>query len=204
MTTVLLVRHGLTDETGRRLSGRLPGLHLNDRGRRQAEALAERLAVLAVEAVYSSPLERALETAAPLAAVQGLTVEPREALLEVEFGEWTGLWFEELAGRPEWESYNAQRSSSRPPGGEPMVEVQGRVVGELERIQVQHPTGTVAVFTHGDVIRAALLHHLSMAIDLYHRLEIDPASLNILAWSPLGPRLVRLNDTGPLPAEGPS
>jgi probable phosphomutase (TIGR03848 family) len=200
VTTVLLIRHGLTDETGRRLSGRRPELHLNASGRSQARALAERLAALPLAAVYSSPLERTIETAAPLAQVQGLQVEPREALVEVDFGEWTGLWFEELAGRPEWQAYNTQRSVTRPAGGELMVEVQERAVGELERIQHLHPGAVVAVVTHGDVIRAALLHHLSMGIDLYDRLEIAPCSLSVLGWRDDTARLLRLNDTGTLGA----
>ena len=198
MTTVLLIRHALTDETGRRLSSRRSGLHLNDAGRHQAQALAERVSVLALGAVYASPLERTMETAAPLAAVQGLDVEERQGLLEVEFGEWTGTWFEELEQRPEWHQFGAQRSTSRPPGGETLLEVQGRVVSELEAIEHAHPDQTVAVLTHGDVIRAALLHCLSMPLDLHARLEVSPASISTIDLSPRGPRVVRLNDTGSL------
>jgi probable phosphomutase (TIGR03848 family) len=200
--TLLLVRHGLTDETGRRLSGRLQGVHLNGTGRSQARALAERLAVLPLAAIYSSPLERALETAGPLAEGQGLEPEVREDLAEVDFGEWTGLWMEELAGRPEWQAYNARRRSTRPPGGESMAEVQARAVAALEQIRERHRGSLVAVFSHGDVIRAAVLHYLGMGIDLHDRLEISPASLTMLGWAADTPRLVRLNDTGPLSPEG--
>jgi probable phosphomutase (TIGR03848 family) len=198
VTTVLLIRHALTDETGRRLSSRRPGLHLNDIGRHQARTLAERVSVLALAAVYASPLERTQETAEPLAAVQGLTIETREALLEVEFGEWTGAWFEELEQRPEWHEFNAERSARRPPGGETLLEVQGRVVSELEAVERAHPDQAVALVTHGDVIRAAVLHCLSMPLDLHARLEVAPASISMIDLSASGVRLVRLNDTGSL------
>jgi probable phosphomutase (TIGR03848 family) len=198
LTTVLLIRHALTDDTDRRLSSRRPGLHLNDVGKRQAESLAQRLSVVPLAAIYASPLERTVETAEPLAAMQGLSIELRDTLTEVDFGEWTGAWMEELEQRPEWREHKLHRSSSRPPGGETMLEVQGRVVAELERIEARHPHETVAVVSHGDVIRAALLHCLSMPVDLHARLEVSPASVSILVLADEGPRLRRLNDTGTL------
>jgi broad specificity phosphatase PhoE len=90
-TLFLLVRHGLTPTTGKVLPGRAPGLHLADTGQSQANAAAERIAALkTVDAVYASPLERARETAAPIAKAKGLKVQIDKGLLECDFGEWTG------------------------------------------------------------------------------------------------------------------
>ena len=147
----------------------------------EAERLPQRLASLHVNAIYSSPLERAREMALPLAKKLGLEVHISDALLEVDFGEWTGLSFSELSEKPEWRRFNRFRSSTAPPGGELMASVQARAVREIERLRSKHPSQTLALFSHGDVIKLLLAHYLGIPHDLFHRLLIDPASISILA-----------------------
>jgi broad specificity phosphatase PhoE len=198
MTTFLLIRHGLTADIGVRLSGRGRDPRLSATGRTQAVMLAARLRRLRLAAVYSSPLQRAIETAAPVAASHDLELETRDALGDLDFGEWTGRSFEELGALPEWRAFNEARASSRAPGGERMDEVERRAVAEVESIHDRHPGAAVAVVSHADVIRAVLLHYLGIPIDLYARLEIDPGSVSILELKPEAIRLLRLNDTGRL------
>ncbi len=147
-------------------------------------------------AVYSSPLERAIETAEPIALNAGVAVQTSEAFGEIHFGEWTGRTFEELAPLPEWQRFNTQRSTARIPGGELMLEVQTRVLSELEKLQQQHPEQTVAVVSHGDVIRAAIAHYAGIHLDLLSRFEISPASVSVVEAGEYAPRIVLLNDVG--------
>ena len=200
MTLVLLVRHAAHDLLGRRLAGRLPGVGLNPAGGQQSRQLAGRLAAQPLDAVYSSPLERARETAEPIAAAQGLEVRTSEAFTELDFGEWTGKTFEDLEGDPRWHRFNAARSSARPPGGELMLEVQRRTLDELALLRERHPDGRVLVVSHADTIRAALVHALGMPLDLFWRLEVDPASVSALRLDPASARVSRLNDTADPPA----
>src|SRR6059036_1326091 len=106
------------------ITGWLPGVHLNPSGVRQAGRLSERLAGAGIVAIYSSPLERAVETAQPLAGKLGLSVVQRRALGEIHFGDWTGRTLDQLDGDAEWRRFNSFRSSTQPPGGELMPEVQ--------------------------------------------------------------------------------
>jgi probable phosphomutase (TIGR03848 family) len=199
MTTFLLIRHGSCDPVGKSIAGRAPGIHLNDTGRAQATALAERLAAVPVAAVYSSPLERAQETAAPLAARQGKSVTIVPELVELDFGEWTGRTLAELHEAAGWREFNAFRSGTRIPGGELMSEVQSRAVGALERLARSHPDATVAAVSHGDVIRAILTYFLGMPLDLLQRIEIDPTSVSVLRLDRFGPAVLRMNGTGDWP-----
>lgn len=179
-STVLLIRHAACDHVGRRLAGRSPGVHLNQEGRREADALAGALARLPLEAVYSSPLERARETASALGKRLDVPVGVASGLNELDYGDWTGRSLESLADDPVWRAYNACRSSTRIPGGESMGEVVARGAAELERIRRAHPDGMVAAVSHGDVIRALLLHALGASLDHIHRLEVAPASVSVL------------------------
>ncbi len=199
MTTFLLIRHGENDFVGKRLVSWMPGVHLNARGREQAARLADRLAGLPVNAIYSSPLERARETAAPTATRLGLEVVICDALGEVRFGDWTGREVASLEQDPLWQRFNAQRSMVRIPGGEMMLEVQTRVVEALESIRAQHPDGLVAVFTHGDAIRGALCHYLGLPLDLLQRIEAGTASISTVRVADWGVQVLRINDTGELP-----
>src|SRR3954469_10330598 len=145
MTTVLLIRHGTTDDVGRRLAGRTPRRHLNEQGICEARELTLRLVDTPIAGVYSSPLERAQETAAALAAMHALPVVTRDDLTELDFGRWTGVEIDALEGQPDWLAFNTARSETRIPGGEMMAEVQARVVAAIVQIAAQHDSETVAI-----------------------------------------------------------
>lgn len=198
MTTFLLIRHADNPLVGKAVAGWLPDIHLNEDGRKQAGKLAERLSGVAVRAIYSSPLERARETAAPLAERLRLPVHVSEALGEIGFGAWTGRELQDLGGDPEWQRFNIFRSSTRVPGGELMLEVQARMVTELERLREHYPEATLALVSHGDPIRATLAHYAGIPLDLFHRLEISPAAVSILRLHTDGAQILRMNDTGNL------
>jgi probable phosphoglycerate mutase len=201
MTTFLLIRHALCDPVGRSIAGRQHGIHLNETGVQQANALADRLATVAITGLYSSPLERALETARPIGLQKRLRVETAEGWNEINFGEWTGRGLADLESVPEWKRFNIFRSSSTIPGGENSAEVLGRVLRELDRLRALHPqrSDCVAVVSHGDVLRSLLAHSLGVPLDLIHRLEISPASVSILDITEAGARLLLLNSTGGWP-----
>jgi probable phosphoglycerate mutase len=199
MTTFLLIRHATNDTIGHRIAGRSAGISLNEAGRRQAEALAARLDGVRLAALYTSPLERTRETAAPLAARQGVEPVACEALLEIDYGAWTGLGLEELRQATGWREWNSFRSGNRVPGGETALEVQARMVRVLEMLARAHPgEAAVGLVSHGDPIRAALGYYAGIPIDLLGRLEISPASASVLQLETWGARILRVNDTGPL------
>lgn len=198
MTVLLLIRHGHTDTAGKRLTGWSRGVHLNDRGRREASLLVERLRDVPLRAIYSSPLERCRETAAPLARNRGLSVAIRRGLLETDYGEWTGRSIAGLRRTKLWRVVQHSPSRIRFPGGESLLDVQTRSVTELERIALDHPRSTVAVVTHADVVRLLLMHYAGMHLDELERLAVDPASVSVLALADGSVRVVKVNDTGGL------
>ena len=198
-TTVLLVRHGSNDYVGRALAGRSLGVHLNAAGRAEAGRLARRLAPLPIAAVYSSPLERAVETAAPLAVARSLDPRLVEAAAEIDFGEWTGRTIAELEADPLWRRFNTERSTTRPPGGELMAEAQARMVGAVEDLRAAHPGETIALVSHADVIRAALAHYAGIPLDAIGRFEIRPASVTTLRLWDAWTLVLGVNDIGGLP-----
>jgi probable phosphoglycerate mutase len=200
-TTLLLVRHALNDWVGDRLAGWTPNVHLNDKGQAQAQALSRRLANEPLGAVYSSPLERAVETAQIVAEPHRLEIRIKERLGEVRYGEWTGRSIKDLAKEEAWRVVQFYPSGARFPGGEAIWEMQTRAVAELDAIVVQHPSRTVLVVSHADVIKAALAHYTGLHLDMFQRLIVNPASLSVLAFTPMGPRLVCLNDTSHTPSE---
>lgn len=193
MAILLLVRHGRTDHTGKVISSWTPGIHLNAEGRRQAGRVGARLRKSGVEAIYSSPLERAAETAQPLADALGLPVTIRENLGEVRYGEWTGRVIDGMKSEPGWEKFCAFRSLYRAPGGETLLETQARVVAELDEIAARHQVGLVAIFSHSDSIRAALAYYLGLPLDFAWRLEISPASISAVDLSGPQPRIGAVN-----------
>jgi probable phosphomutase (TIGR03848 family) len=195
MRLLLLLRHAVTEQTGARLSGWTPGLHLSEAGREQAEALAGRLAPVPVDALYASPLERCQETAAALAEAKDLKVRTLEDVGEVRYGSWTGRTLKELAREPLWKIVQATPSAARFPDGESIFEMQARAVLAVERLREAHPAQAVAVCSHADVIKALVCHYLGMHLDLFQRVVVSPASVTALAFGPV-PHLVRLNDTG--------
>lgn len=198
MTLVLLIRHGHTLTAGRILTGWTRGVHLSERGRAQAEALVRRLEGVPLEAIYSSPLERCRETAAPLARSRGLPVRPRRDLLEVNYGEWSGRSIRQLARTRAWKVLQRTPSAVRFPGGETLPEVQARAVDAVRAIAEAHPGGVVAVVTHADVVRLAVAGLIGLPLDLYQRLAVDPGSVSVVALADAEVRALRVNDTGDL------
>jgi len=190
----LLIRHAAIDGLGRRIAGRAPGLGLNPAGRDQAERLAGRLVPKTIHAVYASPQQRAIETAEPIARALGLPMQIAAELDEIDFGDWTGKSYEELALLPEWRAFNLLHSSMRIPNGELLLEAQGRVVGFMGRLSERDRERTVALVSHGDVIRVALAHHLGIPIDFIMRFEIAPASVSAVEIHTEGPRVLWLNN----------
>jgi probable phosphoglycerate mutase len=177
-TNFLFIRHGAHDYLGRAIAGRLPGVHLNELGRQQAEQLAEKVSLLPVDAIYSGPLERVRETAEPISRRFGLPLQADEAFTEIGMCAWQDRAFTDLAAEPLWNRFNSFRSSTAADGGELMLEVQARAVRKLNELRGQHRF--VVIVTHGDVIRAVMAHFLGLHLDLFFRLEIDPASLSLV------------------------
>jgi len=198
MNRLYLIRHALNDWVGKRLPGWTPGISLNEEGRKQAARLAEWLGPVPIEALYSSPLERAVETAEPIAKSHGLDVQIRESLGDTRYGELTGQAIEDILKTDMWEKFRAYPSRTRFPGAETIYEVQVRVVAELEKILQAHPEGNIAVVAHGDVIRVAVTHYIGLPLDLIGRIWVSPASLTILRFGEWGPRLTHLGHTGSL------
>jgi probable phosphoglycerate mutase len=195
---LFLIRHAVTTHTGHRLSGWLPGIHLSEEGRRQVDALVERMRPVRLAAVYSSPLERCLETAKPLAASKRLRVRMRDDLGEVRYGAWEGKRMDVLARTKLWRTVQGRPSEVRFPGGETIRETQARAVSGVERIRAEHPNQPVAVSTHADVIRLLAAHYAGVHLDLYQRLSVAPASVSVLWLGGGGPRVLKLNETGSL------
>jgi|SRR5947209_6063929 len=188
MTRILLIRHGTTDLLGRVLYGRSPGIFLNAEGRTQAEKLAAALTPrYTLTKIVSSPLDRALETAEFIANSARVAITIDDGVTEVDSGSWTGKTFSDLNTLEEWQRYNRRRSLTCPPGGETMMTVQSRSWRALQKIIEDSDSNTIAVVTHGDIIRGLLLLFLGMSIDHIHRLEIAPASMTEVAFHAYGP-----------------
>jgi broad specificity phosphatase PhoE len=194
---VLLVRHTEHDLGTEVLAGRREGVHLSARGVEQAEhlavVLAESRAGRRLSAIYCTPMVRTRQTAQPLAHRRGIRIEELPGFNEVEFGAWTGLSLAELGPDPQWKRWNSVRSQARPPGGEMMLDVQARVAAALEDLRARHQGETIAVFSHGDVIRAALAHCLGVHLDLFLRIEIGLGSVSAVGIEESGPRILRMN-----------
>jgi probable phosphomutase (TIGR03848 family) len=199
MTTVLLVRHGLTDaNTGGVLAGWTPGVHLADKGRDQVGALAERLLPVPVAGIVSSPLERCQETAAAiLAGRDGLAVATDDRLGECQYGDWQGQPLKTLAKDPLWKVVQAHPSAARFPGGESMPEMQLRAIEAIRGHNSEFgDDATWVAVSHGDVIKAILADALGMHLDAFQRIQVDPCSLSVIRYTELRPFVVRMNDRG--------
>ncbi|MGC5615007.1 histidine phosphatase family protein [Georgenia sp. Z1491] len=195
-TLVLLVRHGTTPTTGRVMPGRAPGLNLSERGRDQAEHVAERLAAASPSTILSSPLERARETAEPLARRTGLSVVEEPGLLESDVGDWTGEPLADLARLPEWRTVQERPAEFRFPGGESLVEMQERMAATLDRIRAEHRGSTVVCFSHADPIKAALSYAFDLSLDRFQRLTVAPCSVSAIAYPQAGdPVVLTVNST---------
>jgi probable phosphomutase (TIGR03848 family) len=200
MTYLFLIRHGENDwvEKGK-LAGRTAGVYLNEKGRQQAAALAERLKAQPISTIYSSPLERCIETAQPLADALNLQIVAEPGVLEVDYGEWRGAALKDLAQKPEWQLVQIYPGGFRFPDGETLREVQNRVITTLERIRTAHEGEAVAVVAHGDVLRTALAYYLGTPLDLFQRIHIHPASVSLVGFHRFGPQILLINDTGTIP-----
>lgn len=202
MTTLFLVRHAVTEHTGKKLSGWMENIPLSEEGVTQAEAVAERLSRHKLEAIYSSPIDRTLQTARPIAERHDLGINTSRAIGEVEYGKWTDRSLKVLARTKLWTQIQRWPSAARFPDGETLREVQVRVVGEIERIVEDHPRGGVCVVSHGDPIKLICAHYLGIHIDLFQRLVIAPGSVSVLSISGSGPACLALNSlSGPIPSE---
>ena len=197
-TRVVLVRHGVTAQTGPLLSGRLPGIDLSEQGVEQAERAATRLAGLKIGAVYASPIERTTQTAACIAKALGLPVIALVGVIEADYGEWTGGKIADLAKTEEWKVVQVAPSRARFPGGESIREMQSRVISALDAVVAAHPHETVVVVSHADPIKSAIAHYAGMHLDLFQRVHVSPASVTVLEFHTFGVTLVKCNDTGSL------
>jgi probable phosphomutase (TIGR03848 family) len=204
-TLVLLIRHGQTPTTGKTLPGRAKGLHLADVGREQAENVAKRLGVLArIDAIYASPLERARETAMPLAKARKLPIKIDRGLLECEFGDWTGAELKDLMKKPEWATVQKYPSGFRFPNGESFSEMQTRIVSAVHRLADAHVGGVIACVSHADPIKAVVADAMGTHLDLFQRVSISTCSVSAISYGPHGPNVLCVNSIGDLSALSPS
>jgi probable phosphomutase (TIGR03848 family) len=203
VATVLLVRHGLTAMTGPVLAGHTPGVHLDERGRAQAEAMAARLVPVPLATVVTSPLERCVETAQAVLAGRSLvsSIEPR--LVEVRYGDWTGKPLKDLTKQPLWRVVQAHPSAAVFPGaeGEALAGAQSRAVSAVREwdARIAASAGPDAVWlacSHGDIIKAVLADALGLHLDLFQRIVVDPCSVSVVRYTDTRPFVLRVNDTG--------
>jgi probable phosphomutase (TIGR03848 family) len=196
-TTILLVRHGQTPTTGKLLPGQAPGLHLSDDGKKQAEAAAARIAKLKrVTAIYASPLERARETAMPIARVRDLAVRIERGLMDLDVGKWTGERLDKVSKRPEWTAVQRNPSGFRFPDGESFMEMQARMTETLMKLVERHRGGVVIAVSHADPIKAVVAHALGMHLDLFQRLNVAPGSITTIAYTGGPPMVLGVNALG--------
>lgn len=205
MTLLLLIRHGENDFSKKgKFAGRMPGVHLNERGLKQAESLGTALREAPLKAVYSSPLERALETAAPIARAHGLQVVQDAGLLESDVGKWEGLSVGRVARTKYWKVVQNAPSRAGHPGGETFVQTQTRIVGALNAICARHkPQDVVACVFHADPIKMAVAYYLGLPLDNFQKLACDTGSLTVLAVHEMGAYLLRLNQRPPFEMKFP-
>ncbi|MDR4306070.1 histidine phosphatase family protein [Chelatococcus sambhunathii] len=191
---IFMLRHGAHEAVHDRLCGRAEGHPLGEAGRAEAQALARRLSRERLAAVYSSPIRRARQTAEAVAQPHGLSTEIAEPLIEIDFGDWTGAQFSDLAGREDWRRWNERRDIAAPPNGESMAQTQSRVVGWLMSLRERHAGGAVAAVSHGDVIKAAVMFAISLPLHRHGQLEISPGSLTTIVLHDEGLKLYTLNE----------
>ncbi|HKH20784.1 MAG TPA: histidine phosphatase family protein [Gammaproteobacteria bacterium] len=199
MTTFLLIRHAHHDMVGKAIAGRMSGVTLTPEGESQAEYLAEQMAMMPIDRIYSSPRERTQATAAAIAGFLDLEVQTCAGLDEIEFGEWQGRTFEDLEDDPAWRRFNRFRSGARTAGGEFMLQVQVRMVSVLEDLRTRFPGEVIALVSHSDPIKATIACYAGISLDLMLRIEISPASISIISLDDYGPYILCVNQTGRSP-----
>jgi broad specificity phosphatase PhoE len=193
VTTFFLVRHALHSLGPDRLAGRLPGVTLIEEGRIQAERLARRLAGEGVTALQTSPQQRTLETARPIAERCGVKAEVVEALDEVDFGEWAGKTFQELDSDPRWSEWNSERERASTPAGETITGLAKRIAAHIDRVCDGDPAGRVVLVSHAEPIRTAILHYLGLPFSAFTQFRLDPASISQLVFTAGVPVLANIN-----------
>ncbi len=197
MTTILLVRHAVNDfvKTGK-LAGWTPGVHLNEDGKAQAQALGKRLSHAPLKHIYASPLERTMETAQAIAEHHPqLTIEQNLEIGEVRYGDWEGMKISALRSRKMWDVVQEYPSRAVFPNGETMRGVQVRAVNEIERLVKKHPREMIVIVSHADLIKMVVAHYLGMHLDNFQRIVISPASINTIMLSHSRPFIGTINDT---------
>ena len=194
MSTFYLIRHGANDYLGKALAGHQP-IELNQEGLNQIEKLAIALKDKGITRLYSSPIRRAVQTAEPLSKLLNLNIEVADEFAEVDCGDWTDKKMYELEAMKNWQLFNSYRSGTRAPHGELALEVQARMVRKAEELRCQFPNETFAVTSHADPIKSLLAYYLGVPIDLYHRMEINPASYSILRLEEWGAQIWGINIT---------
>lgn len=200
MSRFFLIRHGDCAGLGQRISGRTSGVHLTEKGRTQVTELADRLSAYKIDHLYSSPLERTRETAEIVGNRLRLSPKTRDGLLEIDFGEWSGMSFEQLKQSDGWEQFNTFRAGTRIPGGETVAEVQARMVSEILYLASRHPSSSVAVIGHSDPLKTLIAYFLGVPLSLMLGFSLNTASVSILEFDSTGSRLVCMNDiSGILP-----
>lgn len=193
MTSFFLIRHALTGHVGKYLSGRTPGIPLNSEGKKQAFELGARLSGAGLTALYSSPLERAVETAGAISSVTGLQLGILPDLTEIDFGNWTGVSIEDLRRDPDFIRFNSFRSCTRIPGGELASEAQLRIVNGIDKLKIKHPGGVIAIVSHADLIKAAIAYFAGIHLDMMNRIEISPASVTVINFYENNVRILLMN-----------
>ena len=199
MPLFLFIRHGENDYTKKnKLAGRLPKVHLNDYGMKQAQALSEALKETPITAIYSSPLERAMETATPIAKSIGLTIQKEKGLLETNVGSWQGKSLKRLYLHKHWKVIQRAPSRAQFPNGETFYECQNRIVATIDAISSKHkPKDIVACVFHADPIKLAVAHYIGLPLDHFQRLGCDTGSVSAVYIGEMGANLMKLNQRPP-------
>ena len=197
-TTLVLVRHAVTPQTGPMLSGRMPGIDLSELGHEQAANAGRRLAELPIAAVYASPIDRTRQTAEHIAGHHQLEVRTLDGVIEADYGEWTGGQLADLAKTDLWKTVQRTPSRARFPDGESIAEMQTRTVAALEAVVADHPGEMIVVVSHADPIKSVIADFTGVHLDLFQRIAVSPASVTVFVLGPHGVTLVKCNDTGSL------
>ncbi len=195
MPTVLLIRHGENDYVKKgRLAGRLPGVHLNDKGLAQAKNLALFFTDKPIKAVYASPLDRTMETAAPIAKSHNLKVISRDGLNEIDMGKWEDKTIKQLSRQKLWTTVQQNPSRFRFPEGESFAEAQLRIANEIESISGLYKQKDMVICVgHSDMIKLAVAYFIGLPLDKFQGLIVQPASITCLDFSKNRTVLVNLN-----------
>ncbi|MDG5815360.1 histidine phosphatase family protein [Chitinispirillales bacterium ANBcel5] len=177
MVELFLVRHGYVDFSGK-IPGRLKNVHLSERGYEQSKQLVKILGKKKIDVVYSSPLERCVETAKPLCAEYGIPLQLDSLLIELDYGNWNGKTFESLEHDYEWKRFHSFRSLTKAPNGESMISVQNRMITFIEKLKRETPHRRILIVSHNEPIKSVISYLCGIALDMFLRLSIDPGSIS--------------------------